>query len=587
MVIAARARSRRWLDEHLVTDAGARRLRLVALVWAPVAALAAVAWVVRNGIPAEGEAGFWELVALVGILTGYLIGWLLAFVLPMTGGTVMGVFAVAAGVLATLEQQPARAVWVTLVLFVPAFALWMAWQRTRHLLPVAVLAAVLAGLLATGGWAAATLWDTFYGPQHPQSPLTAGPLTPVRWIWVGGVTPTSASVVAEVDPAASSVAVIPATGQGAPGPVVPGTAVDGDPGVWRFEIETLAPEAEVQLTVLVDGVADEDKRASFRTAPEGAASFTVAFGSCARLGSSGSVFDAIRDSAPDLMVITGDWFYADIPGPDLNAFRSAYDTTLTSPAQAALYRSVPIAYVWDDHDFGPNDANGTSASRPAAQRVYRDRVPSYPLGSASADGPIFQAFSWGRVRFVLTDGRSARDPQSVPDGPEKTMLGEEQRAWLEAELVQSARAHALVVLVTSVPWIAPAQEGADHWGGYATERQWLADVVAANGVDNLVLVAGDAHMLAADDGSHSGFATAGGAGMPVLHAAALDRAGSEKGGPYSEGAIPGAGQFGLLEILDDGGEITAIFTGERWDGEELLRYEWTVPAGPGSTATGG
>jgi phosphodiesterase/alkaline phosphatase D-like protein len=587
MSTVASASGRRWLDEHLVTDRVARRLRWLAWCWAPLAALAAIGWVVRNGVPAEGEAGFWELLALAGILLGYLLGWLVSFRFPMVGGTVLGFFAVTAGVLAALEEAPARAVWATVLLFVPALALWLAWQRTHALTAVALLAALLGGLLAVGGWAADTVWTSFYGPQHPQSPLSAGPPTPVRWIWTGGVTTTAATVVLRVAPDAASVDLAAsAEGDAAP-PTVVGAPVTGDPGVWRFTLDGLAPATTWTVTANVDGTPDETKQATFRTAPLDADHVTVAFGSCSRLGSSGAVYDTIREAAPDLFLATGDWYYADISGPSIDAFRGAYDATLTSPAQAALYRSVPVAYVWDDHDYGPNDANRTSASRPAAMQVYRERVPSYPLHSAGDEGPIHQAFSWGPVRFVLTDGRSAKDPQTMPDGPDKTMLGAEQRAWLEAELVASAPTHALVVLVTSVPWIAPAQPGADHWGGYAVERQWLADVIAEHGITNLVLVAGDAHMIAADDGTNSDYATGGGAGMPVLHAAALDRPGSEKGGPYSEGAFPGAGQFGLLDVQVDGADVTATFTGLRWDGSEVLRYEWTVPAYADASAGGG
>jgi len=145
---------------------------------------------------------------------------------------------------------------------------------------------------------------------------------------------------------------------------------------------------------------------------------------------------------------------------------------------------------------------------------------------------------------------------------------------------------ALTVWVNSVPWIAQPEPGADHWGNYATERRELSDFVVANDIDNLVMLAGDAHMLAADDGSNNTFASDGiGPGFPVLHAAALDRRGSLKGGPYSEGAFPGGGQFGLLSITDDGGpEIAVAFSGRNWKGTELVRYSFTVGAGGADSA---
>jgi hypothetical protein len=89
------------------------------------------------------------------------------------------------------------------------------------------------------------------------------------------------------------------------------------------------------------------------------------------------------------------------------------------------------------------------------------------------------------------------------------------------------------------------------------------------------MLSGDAHMVAIDDGTNSGY---GGAGFPVFQAAALDRPGGVKGGPYSEGTFPGAGQFGTLDVTDTGGDvITLTMTGRTWDGRELVEHTVDVP----------
>lgn len=69
------------------------------------------------------------------------------------------------------------------------------------------------------------------------------------------------------------------------------------------------------------------------------------------------------------------------------------------------------------------------------------------------------------------------------------------------------------------------------------------------------MIGGDAHMIAIDDGSNNTYA---GAGFPVFHAAALDKSGSVKGGPSSEGTYPGSGQYGLVEITDEGGKTISV-----------------------------
>jgi hypothetical protein len=103
-----------------------------------------------------------------------------------------------------------------------------------------------------------------------------------------------------------------------------------------------------------------------------------------------------------------------------------------------------------------------------------------------------------------------------------------------------------------------------------------------------MMLSGDAHMLAIDDGSNNTFASNGGPGFPVFHAAALDRHGSVKGGPYSEGTDAGGGHFGLMTVNDDGGsEIEIIWSGRNYKDEELMRHRFTVtaPAAEANPAT--
>jgi phosphodiesterase/alkaline phosphatase D-like protein len=301
----------------------------------------------------------------------------------------------------------------------------------------------------------------------------------------------------------------------------------------------------------------------------GPVSFTFAFGGCARSGSNGAVFDAIRARDPLFFLVLGDFFYGNIDANDPEEFRSQYERALSRPAQAALYRSTPVDYVWDDHDFGPNDSDSNSSSRSAALETYRGLAPHYPLHDSEA---IYHAFSVGRVRFVVTDTRSARTPAS--------MLGPRQKVWLKEELLAAKRNRQLAVWVNSVPWIAAASAGADSWAGYPNERRELASFVARNGIGNLLMLSGDAHMLAIDDGSNNRYAIDGDRSFPVMHAAALDRRGEVKGGPYSEGAFGGSGQFGTVSVRDTGGStIQVALAGWNHRGEQLVSHAFTRELG--------
>ena len=125
-------------------------------------------------------------------------------------------------------------------------------------------------------------------------------------------------------------------------------------------------------------------------------------------------------------------------------FARAYQDVLTSPTQSELFRNVPVAYMWDDHDYGSDNSDVTSPSRAAALASYRVFVPHYPMNAAS-ESTIHQAFTVGRVRVVLTDLRSARSSPRVP-AAERTLLGSTQLAWLLEEL-EAARDAPLVIWV--------------------------------------------------------------------------------------------------------------------------------------------
>jgi phosphodiesterase/alkaline phosphatase D-like protein len=301
-------------------------------------------------------------------------------------------------------------------------------------------------------------------------------------------------------------------------------------------------------------------------------------GSCARLGSNAQTYTAIADRDPLFHLVTGDFFYGDIAADDVGEFKRHYDEQLTPPAAADLFRRVPVAYIWDDHDYGPNDGDRTSPARPAALTAYRSFVPHYPLAfEDAADGPMAQAFTIGRVRFLITDLRSQRDPADAADGPDKTMLGTAQRIWLQQQLREADGRYPVIAWVSSVPWIDRSDTPGDDWGAYTDERAAVAQFIADEEISGVVMLAGDAHMVAADDGSHSNFSTRPGPAFPVLHAAPVDQHVSEKGGPYSEGVVLQEGLFGEVSVTDTGERIDLRFDGRRWDGAPVLSYQWSVP----------
>ena len=404
-------------------------------------------------------------------------------------------------------------------------------------------------------------------------------------VWSGNVTPTSATVAVRLNAPTQRVRLQVSTNES----LVPAsyssavTTAAGTGNTVKLTVQGLKPDTDYFYGIEVAGVLRTEtvSRGRFRTFPLGKASFRIAFGSCGdfRAGNQ-SVYSAIMAEKPLLFINTGDLHYSDTNSTNVDDYRVNYDNVLAHPVQGALYRSMPLAYMWDDHDYCGNNADTTAIGREPARAAYRERVPHYPLGAAG--GTMAQAFTVGRVRFIMTDQRSAASSGAAKESASKTKLGTAQKAWFKQELINARDSgFPLIVWVCPDPWIGAAQPGDDTWAGYTTERTELANFIRDNRITNLVLLAGDMHALAFDDGTNSDYATGGGAPVTVLHAAALTSDGSAKGGPYSGGMIPGTQQFGILDVYDNGGPSVACrFQGVRVGEGRLLTHIFSgSPAG--------
>ncbi len=411
-------------------------LRGVAFAWALIAVVGLVV-ASRLGLLHHRPGGdAYEIRQQQIVVVVFLVVIMISRKWEVIGGTLALLAAAAVVVFAARLLEPLDAVVVAGAFLVPGL-LWTLIYL-HDLPPRRAVAAmvVIVPAVTVGGFFARRVYDDLYGPAHPSSELAELPDSEVEWIWSGGVTESSAVVVAKLDVAVDGV-LLAVSDDEAFTDSVWFEPTEVNDRVVRFELDSLTPDIGYHYAVEVEGTLDTVRAGRFRTFPSGPASFTIAAASCMRVGTNGAVFDTIRELDPLVFLQMGDFHYANIGDDDPDAFRRVLDLQLTRAAPSALFRSTPIGYVWDDHDFGDNNSDATSPSRPAAMEVYRDYVPHYPLlGSQS---PIAQAFTIGRMRVIMTDSRSGRSPSGEPDDADKTMLGDEQRAWFESELLASAR----------------------------------------------------------------------------------------------------------------------------------------------------
>jgi alkaline phosphatase D len=267
----------------------------------------------------------------------------------------------------------------------------------------------------------------------------------------------------------------------------------------------LTPDTAYRYAVIVEeGDAEQVGPFAFRTLPPKGRPgiFRVAFGSCASVDYDPvqPIWRAIAQTRPQAFLWLGDNIYGDSEDPEV--LRKKYRRQRSVSALMDFQATVAQLAIWDDHDFGLNNGDRTFPAREKSLQVFREYWAnpqaslSGHLGRASpGDGAeipgVFFRWSVGDVDFFLLDGRTHRDPNRLPDGPEKTQLGATQKQWLKSELKKSRAV--FKVLVAPGAWTEGKGPGGDSWAAFLHERNEIFDFLLEEGITGVFLLAGDTH----------------------------------------------------------------------------------------------
>lgn len=233
----------------------------------------------------------------------------------------------------------------------------------------------------------------------------------------------------------------------------------------------------------------------------------IGLGSCFNQTRPGALLGTALRTKPQLFLFMGDNVYGDSQSPNLDELIGAYAAALARPDYRQFRESVPIAAVWDDHDFGLNDAGITYAYKAQSRPLFFDfwQVPAD--SERRQTGGIYDAFITGpvgaRVQTILLDTRSFRDDWTPTDermapgkeayvenrDPSRQILGPAQWAWLEAQLMLPADVR---IIVTSYQLIVDGH-GWECWRLFPAERARFYALLAKTRADGVVLVSGDRH----------------------------------------------------------------------------------------------
>ena len=232
----------------------------------------------------------------------------------------------------------------------------------------------------------------------------------------------------------------------------------------------------------------------------------IIIGSCFDQTRSARVFDDIAQRKPDAFLFMGDNVYAEDESDDpaLMSLREAYGELAALDSFARLRESVPVLTVWDDHDYGLDDAGGDWPRRQTTEKLYEHVwAINQQDPRAMRDGIYFQRTTGPegrRVQFILLDTRFFRTPLTpntgeipakyVPsDDPAQTLLGERQWQWFETQL----RKPADVRVIVSTILVHSEIHGWESWRMMPRERERFYGLLRSTGAGGVIIASGDTH----------------------------------------------------------------------------------------------
>ena len=231
----------------------------------------------------------------------------------------------------------------------------------------------------------------------------------------------------------------------------------------------------------------------------------VAFGSCLHQDDPQPVWDAISEAQPDLFLLIGDSIYLDTTNAVEKA--EAYERQRSNPGFREFLKTCPAWWgVWDDHDYGYNDAGGEYPQRELSQNLFLEFVGEPESSPRWTREGLYGARLYGppgrQVQIILLDTRSFRgplrrmDPRMPGEGPYEattnraaTLLGPQQWIWFREQLRRPAQ----VRLIVSGIQVVAQDHHWEKWMNFPHERRLLLDMISDTEGDGIIFLSGDRH----------------------------------------------------------------------------------------------
>lgn len=231
--------------------------------------------------------------------------------------------------------------------------------------------------------------------------------------------------------------------------------------------------------------------------------FTVALGSCAYVneeqydrpgkpyGGEYHIFTSIHRMRPDVMLWTGDNTYLrEVDWFTRTGILHRYTHTRSLPEMQPLLASSNNFATWDDHDFGPDNSDGSFIQKANTLEAFKLFWGNLTYGINGKPG-VTTAFQYNDIDFFLLDNRYYRAPDNRVTG-ERSLLGKEQLEWLIDGLVNSKAPFKMIVVGNQVLNNSKTVSES-YYKLYQEERAYLLKRLEEENIKNVIFLTGDRH----------------------------------------------------------------------------------------------
>lgn len=244
----------------------------------------------------------------------------------------------------------------------------------------------------------------------------------------------------------------------------------------------------------------------FRTPPitgpgrDSVPTFRIALGSCYYVpdaeydrpgqpyGTNLRIMSAVAATKPDLMLWLGDNTYLrEADWTSRTGVLHRWTHTRSEPFLQPLLGGTAQLATWDDHEYGPNDADRSYGLKGVTREAFDLFFPMPP--NAAAAGGVYRMVEFGDVAIFLLDDRWFRSPNARAGG-DRTYWGEQQREWLIDALRFS---RATFKLVANGGQILSPLAVFENASTYPAERDALLARIAEERIGGVVFLSGDRH----------------------------------------------------------------------------------------------